>query len=1636
MKTRTSPRSPRSPHSPHSEISPSAGETSPKAGLFLCALAVLALVAVQPARAATYVWTPTAAGTYNWDDATSNWTSGFPILADDIANLNINIIGAQTVDLNQAITIGTLNIGDTTTGFFATTLQNGTAGSLTFDVGAGSAVINKATAGNTATDIISATITLNDNINITNAATAASGALTISGDIGEGAAGKTLTKLGAGVLTLSGNNTYTGLTTVSAGTLTLSGANTGTGGVTLSAGTLNINSAQALGATAGTFTISGGTIDNTSGSPITLSTVTPIALNGDFTFTGGNSLNLGTGAVTLGATRTVTVSAGTLTVGGNIGDGSLGYGLNKVKSGILVLTGNNSYTGETKLGNFGGQLNILRADDGVGLPTSSNLNVQVGVFETGADLVRAGGTTAGKMQVTKVTANSHYSGFSARGGPVKVCFGTLATPEALTWGSGNFIPGVLGLILNHSTANNTLDFKNAVNLGTAVQIVTVNATDPAAIATMSGVLSSGVGGGLTKSGVGTLVLSNTNTYTGATTVSDGTLSVGADDNLGNANSLVFNGGTLQVTGTALTTFGTHTPTFNATKTVGLDINNAGNTFTVSQVLNQTTGGLTKSGAGTLVLSNANTYSGPTTVTAGTLNLSNQLAVQSSTLTMNGGSLVFDSISVPGNAFTFGGLAASSSGAGYDIALQNNAGSPAAIALTVGGNNANTTYAGALSGTGGSLTKSGTGSLTLSGANTYTGATGINAGTLSISNTATFTNTSAINLSGTGRLDVNVANQSLAKLASGTGTGVIAGTFLRYSQAQGSGTTGPGTILGTVELNLTNVNPNYTLDFGTGSTLTTLGSFTYNTPITLSGSATINAAANVFTGGTDMTVSSSTAGAKILTLTGTNTTASTIGGVISNGSGTVGVTKTGAGAWTLSGNTYTGGTVVSGGTIVVNSSSALGSGTVTIAGNAALTPNHSVYPVLNNSLVVNDGVTLTINNSTQYWSAAFNGVASGNGTIKYGGNNNGNNGWSLGLFNAANTFTGTLQSNGGSAALLVNSLADSANPIKLNGGAFTLNSGTAAPLLFNSRNITLTGTTVGATINNANATAANTITINTDLLITGVGAKTLTLGGANTGANTFAGIIANGTGSVISLTKADAGKWILSGNNTYTGVTTISAGTLEVTKLDIGGNNSSIGKSSSAAANLVFNVPAATDNATLRYTGAGDSTDRLFQVNTSNDGASVTLDASGSGALKFTNTGSPTFGTANKNPNWFLKGNNTGDNTLAISIIKNGGTANPTLTKSGVGTWILTGANTYTGATTVSAGTLVAGTNAPSGSAGAFGNAVSEVVLGVAGGNSDAGILIGGTFDVGRIIRIPTSNTTDAGTRVLTLGGNSAANSIFSGNIILGTASQAGRGVTLTAASGGQVTFSGVIQNPSSMDATTYTVTKSGLGTVVLSNANIYTGATSVTAGKLLINGNQTAATGAVTVNSGGTLGGSGTIGGAVNVLTGGTLAPGGSPGTLTVNNAIETWAVGGKYAWQLLDATGTAGTGFDLTAVTGTGNLAVTATSGTFNIVLQTLSSINPDVQGTPLNWDPNTYYQSWKIASSANAITGWDVDDGLASALFAIDATNFVGAHPTATFSVSKTGNDVYLNYVPEPATLALLGLGGLGLILSRKRK
>ena len=146
------------------------------------------------------------------------------------------------------------------------------------------------------------------------------------------------------------------------------------------------------------------------------------------------------------------------------------------------------------------------------------------------------------------------------------------------------------------------------------------------------------------------------------------------------------------------------------------------------------GSLVKVGSGTQTLSGVNTYSGSTTIAAGTLWLSNQNAAQNSTVTMSGGSLVFDG--AVGGAFTFGGLAATSAGPGYDIALQDGAANP--VALTVGGNNANTAYAGVLSG-GGSLTKVGSGTLTRSGNNAYTGSTTISGGAIALGSPNTLVN---------------------------------------------------------------------------------------------------------------------------------------------------------------------------------------------------------------------------------------------------------------------------------------------------------------------------------------------------------------------------------------------------------------------------------------------------------------------------------------------------------------------------------------------------------------------------------------------------------------------------------------------------------------------------------------------------------------------------------------------------------------------------------------------------------------------------------------------------------------------------------------------------------------------------------
>ena len=165
-------------------------------------------------------------------------------------------------------------------------------------------------------------------------------------------------------------------------------------------------------------------------------------------------------------------------------------------------------------------------------------------------------------------------------------------------------------------------------------------------------------------------------------------------------------------------------------------------------------GLAKSGTGnaTLTLSGTGTYTGNTVINGGTLLLNNPLAIGGSTLNYNnqGGALSFGSLT---NA-TFGGLSGAQS-----LALTNTVG--AAVALTVGPNNFNTTYSGTLSGAGATLTKSGTGTLALTGSNSYTGGTTVSAGTLAVGH---------VNALGTGGLTIN--SMATAQLQTGTGAGPV------------------------------------------------------------------------------------------------------------------------------------------------------------------------------------------------------------------------------------------------------------------------------------------------------------------------------------------------------------------------------------------------------------------------------------------------------------------------------------------------------------------------------------------------------------------------------------------------------------------------------------------------------------------------------------------------------------------------------------------------------------------------------------------------------------------------------------------------------------------------------------------------
>lgn len=298
----------------------------------------------------------------------------------------------------------------------------------------------------------------------------------------------------------------------------------------------------------------------------------------------------------------------TLSGGGRglvIANGSNARGELEITAGTFSTLG---ATAGDVIGNVAGAIGTLTINGGHFIGTNAGTGLGIGGGPTSTLNVSSGSATLANLNLNATTATVNLSGT-----------GVLAVNN-ITRSTGNtaninFDGGTLMARINTTAF---LSGHNAATINAGGVTVDSNSFN---ITIAQSLLGGAGSGGLTKTGAGILTLSGSNTHTGPTTLTQGTLSVGSNANLGaEASNLVFDGGTLQITGSTLTSISGlgRTVAFNAGKDIGIDIAAVSNTFTVDQVLNQTTGGFTKLGAGKVIFTQANTYTGDTTISAGAL----------------------------------------------------------------------------------------------------------------------------------------------------------------------------------------------------------------------------------------------------------------------------------------------------------------------------------------------------------------------------------------------------------------------------------------------------------------------------------------------------------------------------------------------------------------------------------------------------------------------------------------------------------------------------------------------------------------------------------------------------------------------------------------------------------------------------------------------------------------------------------------------------------------------------------------------------------------------------------------------------------------------------------------------------------
>jgi autotransporter-associated beta strand protein len=884
------------------------------------------------------------------------------------------------------------------------------------------------------------------------------------------------------------------------------------------------------------------------------------------------------------------------------------------------------------------------------------------------------------------------------------------------------------------------------------------------------------------------------------------------------------------------------------------------------------GGLTKSGDGTLTLNGANTYSGFTTVNAGTLALG-------ATNTLGTGAIIID------GATAVLSLGASHADTAGTVTLANGGSITGTGGSTLTSSGTfemqSGTVSAILAGSGIALNKTTSGTVTLSGVNTYTGLTTVSAGTLEYGVTNALS-TGEVMVAG-GSLDLNTFSDTVGAVTLSSGsitgsTGVLTGTSYSLTNTGSVSAILAGTAAltktgaGTATLSGTNTYTGVTtLTAGTLS----VGSIGNGGVAGNLGQAT-NAASNlVFNGGTLQYTGADATTNRNFTLnagtTGTfdiTTNNLTISGASTATTGAL--TKIGAGTLTLAGNNlYTGLTTVNEGTLAFGVSNALSTGAVTVDGATAVLSLGASHTGSVGTVTLANGGSITGTGTSALTSTGTFEMQSGTVSAILAGSGIALNKTTAGTVTLAgvNTYTGLTTVSAGTLEYGVTN-ALSSGDVTVAGGTLDIN--------------TFSDTVGAVTLSSGSITGSTGVLTGTSYNLTNTGSVSAILAGATT------------------LTKSGAGTATLSGTNTYSGVTTLTAGILNVASLSNYGVAGSLG-SRLESAEATTDVGIHFTGGTLQYTGAtAQSTDRGIRVGL----AGGTIDASGSIP---TATMSFTKSTANVDV-WdtdgartlTLTGSNTGNNTFAINWQERAA-GHSNIVKSGAGTWVLTNSHNsdaQTDAYNVFGG-YGGGTNLVGGTLGFTNNAIGGGVV---------------DFTGNATLRWEAGNTQD----ITTGSGAGVTRSVKIEDGVTATFNTNGNNVTLSNALAVGALKTGAL-------------TKAGAGTLTLSAVNTYAGATTVNGGKLTIASTGTInSTSAVTIaggefnynsatalsrpvsfsGTGGTLSGTGTITPAVTVTSGNTYTAGavGAAGTQTFSNAL-TFNSGSIFQWDLAATPADTGSG-------------------------------------------------------------------------------------------------------------------------------